>query len=219
MFREEADTPRALFPGCDAAPGRSNRSAAKAASGTLADGNGEIDQASPAQARLLGIEDWERRRSTLSPTSVTTTTGPFTTELVFESMPMSLTRPGARAHLQQIDAILVAASGRPERPPSLVLAGLVERLGIARSSARTGLRNVDLHVSISRDAVHSVYGRSCCFAASSSTARSGRARSSQADPYLLFVDIGSGNPESAPLRGNLSDRCDGNPQTRFSCII
>src|SRR6516165_9936183 len=35
----------------------------------------------------------------------------------------------------------------PQSPPGLVPAGFVERLGIARSDARTGLRNIDLHVS------------------------------------------------------------------------
>jgi hypothetical protein len=70
--------------------------------------------------------------------------------------------------------------------PVLVLAGLVERLGIARSSARTGLRNVDLHVSISRDAILSVYSRAGCFAASGSTARSGLARSSRHGHHRPF---------------------------------
>jgi len=50
-------------------------------------------------------------------------------ELVFESMPMALTRPGARAQLQQIDAELGEPGGPPEPPPGLVLAGFVEGLG------------------------------------------------------------------------------------------
>ena len=38
------------------------------------------------------------------------------------------------------------ANGQPEPTPGLVLAGFVERLGIARSGARTGVNNIDLHV-------------------------------------------------------------------------
>ena len=71
-------------------------------------------------------------------------------EFVFVSVPMALTGPGARALLQQINAELGEAGGMPESPPSLVLAGFVERLGIARSDARAGLCNIDLHVSTPR---------------------------------------------------------------------
>ena len=50
-------------------------------------------------------------------------------ELVFESMPVALTGPGARTQLQQIDAELGEAGDPPEPPPGLVLAGFVERPG------------------------------------------------------------------------------------------
>src|SRR6516225_5348441 len=69
-------------------------------------------------------------------------------ELVFVSVPMTLTGPNARAQLQQIDAELGKAGGQPEPTPSLVPAGFVERLGIARSGTRPGASNIDLHVPI-----------------------------------------------------------------------
>jgi len=71
-------------------------------------------------------------------------------ELVFVSVPMALTGPGARAQLLHIDAELGKAGGQPEPTPGLVLAGFVEWLGIARSGARTGASNIDLHVPISQ---------------------------------------------------------------------
>src|ERR1700730_13771568 len=74
-------------------------------------------------------------------------------ELVFVSVPMALTGPGARAQLQQIDAELGKPGGHPQPTPGLVLAGFVERLGIARSGARSGANNIDLHVPISRSPV------------------------------------------------------------------
>jgi hypothetical protein len=81
-------------------------------------------------------------------------------ELVFVNVPMALTGPGARAQLQQIDAKLGKAGGQPEPTPGLVLARFVERLGIARSGARSGANNIDLHVPISRSPVPSIYSRS-----------------------------------------------------------
>src|ERR1700730_13565145 len=70
-------------------------------------------------------------------------------ELVFVSVPMALTGPGARAQLQQIDAELGKAGGQPEPTPGLVQAGFVERLGVARSRARSGGHKHDLHSPIS----------------------------------------------------------------------
>src|ERR1700739_2318149 len=69
-------------------------------------------------------------------------------KLVFVSVPMALTGPGARAQLQQIDAELGKAGGQPEPTSGLVLAGVVERFGVARSGARAGASNIDLHVPI-----------------------------------------------------------------------
>jgi len=66
------------------------------------------------------------------------------------SVPMALPGPGARAQLQHIDAELGKPGAQPKPAPVLVLAGFVERLGIARSGARTGASNVDLHIPISR---------------------------------------------------------------------
>jgi len=48
----------------------------------------------------------------------------------------------------------------------------VERLGIARSGARTGASNIDLHVPISRSPVPSIYSRSGCPASRACTRRS-----------------------------------------------
>jgi hypothetical protein len=90
---------------------------------------------------------------------------------------------------EQIDAELGKAGGQPEPTPGLgvgpgrlvqsaplagsrVLPGFVERLGIARSGARTGASNIDLHVPISRSPVPSIYSRSGCPVARACTGRS-----------------------------------------------
>ena len=93
-------------------------------------------------------------------------------ELIFVSVPMALTGLGARAQLQQIDAELDKARGQPESTPGLVLAGFVERLGIARPGARTDASNIDLHVPISRRPVSVIFSRSGCPAARARTRRS-----------------------------------------------
>src|SRR6516225_4147057 len=83
-------------------------------------------------------------------------------ELVFVSVPMTLTGPNARAQLQQIDAELAKAGGQPEPTPSLVPAGFVERLGVARSGVRTGASNIDFHCSCLSQSYLSVYSRCGC---------------------------------------------------------
>src|SRR5262252_2349664 len=74
-------------------------------------------------------------------------------ELVLVRMPMALTRPSSRAQLQEIDSELGEASGQPETTPGLVLAGLVERLRITRSGARSRARDINLHLPILRSPV------------------------------------------------------------------
>jgi hypothetical protein len=69
-------------------------------------------------------------------------------ELVLMRVPVALAGPGARAQLQEINTELGKSGGESETTPGLVLAGLVERLGVTRSGALTGIRDVDLHLPV-----------------------------------------------------------------------